>query len=153
MDTNFGREIDCLAAADRPVLPLISVRPAGLDAALAGLPPETAAFLRATGFRAEVGPTGDAAGSRRVVVAAWAGLGTDRSPFAHGGLATALPPETAWHLEAGDFDRDAAILGFCLGAYRYEALTRRHASDRDAVGRRGTRPRWPSRGRSGWRAT
>ena len=124
MDTNFGREIDCLAAADRPVLPLISVRPAGLDAALAGLPPETAAFLRATGFRAESGQLAMLPGPGGVV-AAWAGLGTDRSPFAHGGLATALPPETAWHLEAGDFDRDAAILGFCLGAYRYEALTRR----------------------------
>ncbi len=125
---HYGRDLDCLAdgrAAD--ALPLHSVRPEGLEAALATLPAVTAAFVRAGGFHAAPGqlvllpgtggPDGGLAG-------ALLGLGDDRSPWAHGGLPTALPPGTAWRLEDGDFDRDGAVLGFCLGAYRFDALRR-----------------------------
>ena len=128
MDINFGRDIDCLAATDPAIgsapRPLTSLRPAGLEAALATLPPDTAAFLRATGFRAESGQLALLPGPGGLV-GAWAGLGADRTLWAHGALATALPPGTAWHLEPGDFDPDAATLGFCLGAYRFDALTTR----------------------------
>ncbi len=50
------------------------------------------------------------------------GLGDDRSPFAFGDLAMRLPNDGAWRLQAGDFDRADAVLGFCLGAYAFRAF-------------------------------
>ena len=123
MNIDYGRDVDCLAAPDEPSLPLTSLRPDLLESALATLPPATAAFLRAQGFRAEPGQLALLPGQDGLI-GAWAGLGTDRSLWAHGHLAAALPPR-AWHLEPGDFDHDAAILAFCLGAYRFDALTTR----------------------------
>jgi len=122
--------LDCLAPPESPgALPLISVRPDGLESVLAGMPPAVAAFVRAAGFAAEAGrlmllPGEDGLGG------ALLGLGLDRSPWAHGGLATGLPAGSVWHLVEGDFDRDSAILGFCLGAYRYGAMSsaKRHTA-------------------------
>jgi leucyl aminopeptidase len=34
-----------------------------------------------------------------------------------------LPEGSAWRLDPGDYDPQAAVLGFCLGAYRYTAFT------------------------------
>ncbi len=94
-----------------------AVRPDGLDAWLAGLPTAQSAFLRGSGFTAKAqelrlipGPQG--------VQAAVLGLGADRSPFAFGSLALGLP-EGDWKLEAGNYDAEAARLGFGLGAYRF----------------------------------
>ncbi len=100
-------------------LPLHPVRPDGLDALLAQLP--AAAFVRAAGFDAKMGKiillpptaTGPLGG-------ALLGLGHDRSPYPFGAIATALPPETLWHLMPGDYDAEAAHLGALLGAYRYD---------------------------------
>lgn len=122
MSPHLARELDCLAPPAATVLKLFSVRPDALETTLATLPPEIAAFVRASGFKAESGqvvllPGGDG------ISGALAGLGSDRSLWAHGVLSTALPPGSAWELADGDFDRDSAILGFCLGAYRYGALT------------------------------
>ena len=47
------------------------------------------------------------------------GIGTDASPFVFGNLSAQLPDAGAWRLVPGDYDDDAAILGYCLGAYRY----------------------------------
>ena len=122
MPSTFFRDLDCLAPSAAAALPLTSVRPETLDGALATLPGATAAFVRGAGFKAEAGQLvllpGDGG-----LTGALAGLGADRSPWAHGGLSTALPPGSVWRLVDGDFDRDSAILGFCLGAYRYGALT------------------------------
>ena len=52
---NFGRDLDCLAGPERPSLPLISVRPDGLDSVLESLPAATAAFLRASQFGGQAG--------------------------------------------------------------------------------------------------
>lgn len=94
-----------------------AVRPAELDGWLAGLPAAQSAFLRGSGFTAKAqelrlipGPDG--------VQAAVLGLGADRSPFAFGSLALGLP-EGDWKLVAGDYDAEAAQLGFGLGAYRF----------------------------------
>jgi leucyl aminopeptidase len=56
------------------------------------------------------------------VAGAVLGLGDDRSPFAFGGLATRLPAASVWRLEPGDYDTEAAALGFCLGAYQYTGI-------------------------------
>lgn len=103
-----------VGAATRPVRP---VRPAELAALLVELPRGQAAYLRGIGFAARgdelVLMPGDDG-----VAGAILGLGDDRSPFAFGSLAFRLP-EGDWRLEAGDYDLDAAILGFCLGGYRF----------------------------------
>jgi leucyl aminopeptidase len=100
--------------------PVLAVRPGGLAAALERLEPAQAAFLRQAGFTGAAQdlrllPGGDG------VAGAVLGLGEDRSPFAFGGLAYGLP-EGDWALVAGEFDRDAAVLGFGLGAYRFTKL-------------------------------
>jgi leucyl aminopeptidase len=107
-------------------LPLYAVRPGGLDAFLAGLPPAQAAFVRAQHFDAASGPPlllpGESGLAGAVV-----GLGESRSPFAFGGLAAALPSGTAWRLAVGDFDGELAATGFLLGAYAFDRLKpRRH---------------------------
>jgi len=107
-------------------LPLHAVRPAGLDAFLAGLPPAQAAFVRAQHFDAVAGPPlllpGESGLAGAVV-----GLGESRSPFAFGGLAAALPFGTTWRLAPGDFDAELAATGFLLGAYAFDRLKpRRH---------------------------
>jgi leucyl aminopeptidase len=110
------QDLPFVAQASRPK-PVHAIRPAGLEAWLGGLPAPQAAWLRGTGFAAKPhelrllpGPDG--------VAAAVLGLGEDRSPFAFGNLAFGLP-EGDWDLSAGDFQRDRAILGFGLGAYRF----------------------------------
>ncbi len=122
MTLSDARELDCIAPDGSDALPITSVRPSALESLLASLPDGAASFVRASGFKAEPGQLALLPGAGGIA-GALAGLGNDRSLWAHGGLATALPPGSAWTLADGDFDRDAAILGFCLGAYRYGALT------------------------------
>ena len=121
----FDRDLDCFAEADasgagagKAALPIYSIRPGALDAALAALPPGQAAFARASGFAALPGQLTLLPGPDGLA-GALLGLGDDRTPFAHGGLASALPKGTVARLEPDDFDMDDAVLGFCLGAYHY----------------------------------
>ncbi|HET9146945.1 MAG TPA: leucyl aminopeptidase family protein [Acetobacteraceae bacterium] len=102
-------------------LPLHAVRPAALGGFLASLPREAAAFLGAQHFAAAAqslillpGPEG--------LAGAVLGLGEDRSPFAFGSLPFRLPAGTDWYLMPGDYDGEAAELGFLLGAYQYDRL-------------------------------
>jgi leucyl aminopeptidase len=113
-----------IASREEPSWPVRAVRPEALPAFLESLPPAQAAFLRSTGFAASAQelvflPAPDG------LAGAVLGLGTDRSPFAFGGLAFRLPADRPWRLEPGDYDMDTAILGFCLGAYRYERFKAR----------------------------
>jgi leucyl aminopeptidase len=108
---------DTEAARGENARPVHAVRPAGLDDLLAALPGPQGQFLRAAGFAAKADellllPAEDG------VAGAVLGLGADRAPHAFGSLATRLP-EGAWYLQPGDYDPAAAVLGFCLGAYRY----------------------------------
>ena len=110
--------LNCLAPVGVPSRPVHSLRPESLDSALDALGTGHASFLRGIGFKAKAGevaflPGGDG------VEAAVLGLGTDPSPFPHGALPFALPEGTAWRLEPGPFDMAGAVLGFCLGAYRF----------------------------------
>jgi leucyl aminopeptidase len=52
------------------------------------------------------------------VAGAVLGLGAERGPHVFGSLPARLP-EGAWYLQPGEFEPPAAVLGFCLGAYRY----------------------------------
>lgn len=121
----IDQDLDCIVDPSSPeaatARPLHAVRPGGLEAFLGALPSAQAGWLRDCGFTAKPqelvmlpGETG--------LAGAVLGLGPDTSPFAFGGLARALPTGTPWRLMAGDFDADAAVLGFCLGAYQYTGV-------------------------------
>jgi leucyl aminopeptidase len=119
--------MDCLLPADSAPgvspLPLHAVRPAGLESLRAALPPEAAAWLEATGFRAQAGRLALLPGGPSGLAGACLGLGEEEqaaaSPWSFGALPFALPEGTAWRLEPGDYDAGAAVLGWCLGSYRF----------------------------------
>ena len=117
----LDQSLECLSASAEASLPLFAVRATGLAAFLAGLPSGQQAFLAQLGFKAEAQELQFLPGENGIAGAVL-GLGEDRSPYAFGNLAYRLPEGTNWRLEAGDYDPDAATLGFCLGAYRYGAL-------------------------------
>lgn len=120
----FDRDLDCLADGvpdGAAALPVWSVRPDGLGAALAALP-DQGAFVRAAGFTAASGQLALLPGGGGLA-GALLGLGEDRTPFAHGGLPAALPERAMARLEPGDFDMGGAVLGFYLGAYQYSVHT------------------------------
>ncbi len=116
-----GAGILCLAAAGTPSLPVFPVRPDGLAALLATLEPAQAGFLRAQDFAARAQEIVLLPGADGLA-AAVLGLGEDRSPHAFGALPGRLPAAEAWRLEPGEYDPSAAVLGWCLGAYRYAAF-------------------------------
>jgi leucyl aminopeptidase len=96
-----------------------AVRPGGLGSFLASLPSVQAEFLRSSGFGARAGELVLLPGSDGVGAAAF-GLGDDRSPFPFGDLPFRLPDSVAWQLAPGDYDSELAVLGWCLGAYRFQ---------------------------------
>jgi leucyl aminopeptidase len=114
--------LDCLVDDAGPTRPLHPVRPAGLAAFLDGLPIAQARFLHQLSFTAEAQELVYLPGEEGVVGAVL-GLGQDVSPRAFGNLAYRLPEGPPWKLQPGDYDPATATLGFCLGAYRYVALT------------------------------
>jgi len=113
--------LDCLASPGTPSLALLALRPADLATTLERLPPAQAAYARANGFKAAAQELVLLPGTEGIA-GALLGLGDDRSPIAFGGLPFRLPEGSVWHLEPGDYDPQTAILGFCLGAYRFTAL-------------------------------
>jgi len=115
----FDRPLDCLAEAGAASRALHAVRPGALAAWLAEREPGQAAYLTASGFSAKAGERALLPGPDGVA-AAVLGVGDDTSPFVFGDLARALPAGSVWHLVEGDYDMAAAVLGFCLGAYRFE---------------------------------
>jgi leucyl aminopeptidase len=117
----LDQQIDCVVTEATDTRPLHAVRPNGMDALLASLPDPQAAFLRDLGFRGTTGELALLSGPDGLAGAVL-GLGSDTSPFPFGALPTRLPEKTTWALQPGDYDQDAAVLGFCLGAYRYTTL-------------------------------
>jgi leucyl aminopeptidase len=56
------------------------------------------------------------------VAGALLGLGSQPALHGFGTGATALPADSQWHIEPGDYTQDDAALGFLLGAYRFSRL-------------------------------
>jgi leucyl aminopeptidase len=113
--------LDCLAEAGSNPLPLHAIRPDGLARFLAALPNGQAGFLRQSGFSGAAGDPVLLPGAKGLAGAVL-GLGTDRSPYAFGGAAMRLPEGSTWRLQPGDYAMADAVLGFCLGAYRFTAF-------------------------------
>ena len=98
--------------------PLHAVRPGERDAFLATLAPESRRWLVACGFMAKVGELALLPGPDGLAGAVL-GLGAEDGPWAFGNLATALPEDSIWRLEPGDYDPAQAVLGWGLGAYAF----------------------------------
>ena len=113
--------LECLVDNANATRPLHAVRPSGLAAFLDSLTVAQSRFLRQLDFTAAAQELQFLPGDEGVAGAVL-GLGEDTSPAAFGNLAFHLPEGMPWRLEAGDYDTATAILGFCLGAYRYNAL-------------------------------
>ncbi len=117
-----------MAQVDRVSFPVVSasptaralyaVRPTDVADFLAGLPTAQSGFLTDSGFAGKAGELVLLPGPQGVA-AAVIGLGDDRSHAAFGDLAHRLP-EGDWALESGDFEPENAVLGYCLGAYRFD---------------------------------
>ncbi|MFM9857542.1 leucyl aminopeptidase family protein [Pseudoxanthobacter sp. M-2] len=118
---------DCFAPPTADAVPVHAVRPDGIEALAARLPPAAAAWLAATGFEAGAGAVVALPGETGRPVAAVLGLGKPQAagripavdPLAAGVLATALPAGT-YTLASGFEDPAAAALAFALGSYRFE---------------------------------
>jgi len=111
--------INCIVASPEGARPVHVVRPDGLAAFLEALPPAQAAFMRDTGFAGKPGELRFLPDSHGIIGAAF-GIGADTSPFVFGNLSSQLPDIGTWRLMPGGYDAQAATLGYCLGAYRYE---------------------------------
>jgi leucyl aminopeptidase len=112
------QRLDCLVESADEARPLHVVRPAGLAAFLDRLPPAQSRFLRQLNFTGGAQELFFLPGEHGVAGAV-VGIGEDMSPAAFGDLAFRLPQATVWRLQAGQYDIATAVLGFCLGAYRY----------------------------------
>jgi len=120
----FDRDLDCLVEGlAEHGTPAHAVTPAGLEAFLAGLPPAQAAFLRQTGFAGKAGAVALLPGEAGIEGAVL-GLGEQAGvgPEIFGALPRALPAGSRWRLGSGFADPEMAVLGWCLGAYRFDAL-------------------------------
>ncbi len=107
--------------ADSMALPVYAVRPEGLDALLATMPDRAAAYLRDSGFAAGAGMVALVPGGSGTAGAVL-GLGNVPGPWPFGALPFALPERSLCRFTGAIDSIDDAVLGFCMGAYRYEAL-------------------------------
>ncbi len=115
------QSLDCLVETAETTRPLYPVRPTGLATLLDNLPNAQSSYLRQLNFTAAAQELFFLPGEDGVAGAVL-GLGEDASPAAFGNLAFRVPEDLPWRLEPGDYEQDVAVLGFCLGAYRYGAL-------------------------------
>lgn len=111
--------LHCLAAPDASALPLHVASPAGMDALSRRLPAFAAAFLSASGFGGKAQEVALLPGENGLAGAVL-GLGdAPPDPWSFGALPEKLPAGSVWRFaEPGDW-ADRAVLGWCLGAYRY----------------------------------
>ncbi len=129
----FDRPLDCLADGlgdARDTRPVHVVRPESLPDLVqelvqgTGFAGSLAGWLEQTGFTASAGEIALLPGGAGVG-AALLGLGSGRqapAPEVYAGLPRGLPPGD-WHLAGPEpHDAEMAVLGFCLGAYRFGAL-------------------------------
>jgi leucyl aminopeptidase len=115
--------LTCLAGPGASALPIHVIDSPGLEALCARLAPAQAAWLRTTGFTArpqEVALLPGEAGLAGAVLGLGGGSAASVTPWSFGGLPFALPTGTTWRFADADAPWAAdAVLGWCLGAYRY----------------------------------
>jgi len=111
--------LHCLAGQDEPALPLHVVAPGGLEALSRRLPADAAAFLSASGFAAKAQEVALLPGGGGLAGAVL-GLGDAApDPWSFGALPDKLPAGGAWRFAEPGAWASQAVLGWCLGAYRF----------------------------------
>lgn len=115
----LDQSFDFIASSAEGVRPIYIVRPDGLAGFLEALPEAQSGFLRDAGFAAGSGELRFLPGGSGIAGAVL-GIGTESSPFVFGSLPMQLPQSLTWKFEPGDYDDHTAVLGYCLGAYRYK---------------------------------
>ena len=123
-DLSLPFQTPVFAEADAPALPLHVVSPDGLEAAKAALGPEAAAWLDATGFKADLGEVRVLPGQGGAVAGAVVGQGSAKARRRlRFGLAKAVAglPAGAWRLHGGltQAERVEAALGWLFTQYRF----------------------------------
>lgn len=107
---------------DTASLPLFTVTQAGFPAWISEQPEAVRSFLTAAGFHAAAGDLRllpSAEGLAGAVLGLGAEAGDRITPWTFGKLPDSLPSGSIWHLAEADLE-DLAVLGWALGAYRYE---------------------------------
>jgi leucyl aminopeptidase len=144
----IDQTLTCLVPDAAATRPLYAVRPPELRGLLEKLSPAQANFVRESGFVAAAqelallpGELATGSPGQDGLAGAVLGLGDDQSPHAFGNLAFRLPEAVAWRLELPEAMHEAAVLGFCLGAYRFGHL--KQSTDRRSA--RLLRPTHPGR--------
>lgn len=117
---NFLDTPDGFTQSDRPSLPLFGIRPNELGEFLSR---STHAAIQAKlhAFEGEAGRVLLLPDARGDLAGALIGLGSDNAFTGFGSAPRALPQDTIWHIEKGDFLLQDAELGFMLGSYKYQA--------------------------------
>ena len=92
-----------------------------MQAWLASLPAAAQAIARDSGFTAKQQELLFLTGADGIEAAVF-GLGDNSSPLLFGDLPFRLPAALPWRPMPGDFDPQAAVLGYCLGAYRFRGF-------------------------------
>ena len=117
----YDRPLDCFCDDDGSALVLHVLRPEHLETWRATLRPAQARFLAAMGFDASANTLALVPGDDGIAFAV-AGLGSKTGPFAYGAIPGLLPAGTTWRLADDCADWANAVLGFGLGAYRFDQL-------------------------------
>lgn len=120
---DFLKAPDGLAHNNQPSLPLFSTRPDAAEAFLSNLSASAAAQAKLNNFRGEAGRVLLLPDEQGHLTGAVLGLGAGHTATAFGAAARALPADTVWHIEKGDFLVQEAELNFMLGAYKYQSQT------------------------------
>ena len=114
--------LDCLAGLDEPALPLHVVGPDGLEGLSRRLPLGRGGVPPASGFGAKAQEVALLPGGENGLAGAVLGLGdaaASPDPWCFGALPDKLPPGSTWRFaEPGEWAAQA-VLGWCLGAYRF----------------------------------
>ena len=111
--------LHCLAGPDEPALPLHVVAPGGLEALSRQLPRNAAAFLSASGFAARAQEVMLLPGEDGLAGAVLGMGDAAPDPWSFGALPDKLPAGSVWRFtEPGEWAAQA-VLGWCLGAYRF----------------------------------
>lgn len=123
LDTPAG-----LTSSDHPSLPLFAVRPDEVETLLSGLGASAPLQAKLNDFHGQVGQVLRLPDQQGNLVGAVLGLGNMDAMTGFGAAATALPANTTWHIEKGNFNEQDAELGFLLGAYKYQSQTTKKIS-------------------------
>ena len=117
----YDRPLDCFCDDDAGALSLHAVRPDSLEAWFDSLEPGQSRFLKALGFGASANSLALVPGPEGIALAV-AGLGSKTGPLAYGAIPGLLPAGTVWRLVGAGANCADAVLGFGLGAYRFDQL-------------------------------